>query len=122
MKKFKMIKGTARIASTSGHIMIIGQDYVEVPEHMESDAMAAGCISEEMFEQIKSGVSPEPAPLTDSDRMDKIVESIKVMYQEDTPDNFTRQGLPDKRTLAGKCGFKPTTEEFDAAWEVISKG
>lgn len=39
----------ARLASTTGHIILVGQEFVEVPQHMESEAYANGCVSEELY-------------------------------------------------------------------------
>jgi len=48
-----------RLASTTGHVILVGEEWVTVPEHMEGDAYANGCISEEMFNTIASMQSPE---------------------------------------------------------------
>ena len=47
----------ARLASTSGHIILVGQEFVEVPEHMEADAYSNGCVSEEIYNSIKADMA-----------------------------------------------------------------
>ena len=52
-------KKDIRIASTTGHVILVGQEWVTVPEHMERDAYASGCISEEMYETMLNMNAPE---------------------------------------------------------------
>jgi hypothetical protein len=120
--QYKSMTGKVeRIASTSGHILMIGEDYVDVPEHMEGDARAAGCVSKDMFEKIKGGNVPPPEPMGHEERMEVIVDKIKEMAASNDPNDFTARGKPNLKVLAGKCGFRPDKEEFESAWLVIQK-
>lgn len=119
--RYKTLDGSVkRVASTSGHVVMVGDKFVEVPKHMEAEARALGCISEEMFNQIQKNKEPvQVEPLSHEERLDIVIASIKRMFEDDRDDNFTARGTPNKKILEGLCGFKPTSEEFDAAWEKV---
>jgi len=60
MQRFKSITGaTKRIASTSGHVILVGDEFTEVPDHLISDAQAAGLLSEEIYLEAKAAVEAE---------------------------------------------------------------
>ncbi len=120
-----------RIPSTSGHIVIVGQEWVAVPDHMIGDAYAAGCISEEMYETIKNLDAPaEKNPEGNEgdgkvnivelgERLGKINAAINEMI--DSPEgSFTNAGLPNLNKLSEKCGFTVTKAEMLPLWEEIS--
>lgn len=123
--------GPVRITSTSGHIVLVGEDFVEVPEHMEPDALANGCISEDGYERLREeikkellkGNTPPPGPeaLTGEQRMEKIISSMNEMLNSSNTNYFTAAGLPNKKELHSRCGFTTTEEEFTAAWAEVSK-
>ena len=104
-----------RVASTSGHVLRIGKEFVEVPAHMEGEAFAAGCLSEEVFANITASNMPDPV-----DRPATVETRIKEMLDSDDPTYFTTKGTPNRTVLDELCAFKVTKEEFEAAWEKMS--
>ena len=64
---FKTRKGQApvRLASTSGHVVIVGSDWQEVLDPMIPDALRSGLLSKELYEAAMAEVKanlPPPAP------------------------------------------------------------
>ncbi len=123
MRYIKMGGDRVRVASTSGHIVFIGDKFVDIPKHMEPEARSLGCVSEESYNQIKAGLREEPKPLTYEQRIQIVMSGIKMLAETDSPENsnFTSEGLPNKTKLYLITGFRPTPEEFDEAWGNIQK-
>ena len=116
-----------RIASTSGHICLIGSEFVEVPDHMEPDAYAAGCVSEALYNSIKSDMEKDAAAkaaltggaLTPAQKHEAIKLAIQSMLDGNEDGNFTTAGLPNMKVLVKQTGFPLTKDEMEAAWNEI---
>lgn len=136
----------ARLASTSGHIILVGQEFVEVPQHMEADAYANGCVSEEIYNSIKadmakgaeqaamemlagatgggaqqvSGIKLPSGDIVREDRPAVVRQAIQAMLDGGEEGAFTAAGLPNLKVLSGKCGFQVSKDEMEVAWGEIS--
>ena len=116
-----------RIASTSGHICLIGSEFVEVPDHMEADAYAAGCVSEALYNSIKADMEKDAAAktaltggaLTPAQKHEAIKLAIQSMLDGNEDGNFTTAGLPNMKVLVKQTGFPLTKDEMEAAWNEI---
>ena len=111
---------TKRVASISGHILRIGKAFIEVPAHMEGEAFAAGCLSEEVFTNITAANGPGINAAPPVDRPATVKLKIQEMLDGDDPTFFTTKGTPNRTVLDELCTFKVTKEEFEAAWEAVS--
>ena len=131
MNKYRCpLKGEpVRLTSTSGHICIVDHEFSEVPPHMEPDAAAAGCISEEVYNELRDQIANElkasellkmNAGLTPEQRMEKIKASMNEMLNSSNTTYFTAKGLPNKKELNSRCGFTVEDAEFIAAWEKVA--
>ena len=117
-----------RIASTSGHIVLVGDEFVEVPEHMEPDAYAAGCVSEALYNSIKADMEKDAAAkialvggaMTPEQKHAAIKVAIGAMLDGEDEGSFTAAGLPNMKVLAKTTGFAVTKEEMEAAWAEVS--
>lgn len=117
-----------RLASTSGHIVLVGKDFVEVPEHMESQAYAEGCVSEALYKSIRADMEKDAAAqialaggaLTDEQKHEAIKAAIVAMLDGKDEGSFTTAGLPNMKVLAKQCGFQLTKDEMEAAWAEVS--
>jgi hypothetical protein len=117
-----------RIASTSGHIVLIGNEFTEVPEHMEKDAYANGCVSEELYNSIRTDMEKESAATKSlaggsahpGDQAPVVIEKIKVMLNSTEEGYFTKAGLPNLKVLEKLCGFTVSRELMEASWEIVS--
>ena len=136
----------ARLASTSGHIILVGQEFVEVPQHMEAEAYANGCVSEEIYNSIKadmakgaeqaamemlagatgggaqqvSGIKLPSGDIVREDRPAVVRQAIQAMLDGGEEGAFTAAGLPNLKVLSGKCGFQVSKDEMEVAWGEIS--
>jgi hypothetical protein len=120
-----------RIASTSGHIVLVGGEFTEVPEHMERDAYALGCVSEELYNSIKSDMEKDAAaaknsllgggnPPGSADRSPVVIATIKTMLESSEDGYFTKAGLPNLKVLEKLCGFTVSKDDMETAWGVVS--
>ena len=110
---------TVRIASTSGHIVLVGNDFVEVPDHMVADAYAAGCISEDMYLSIKDELQKQAEADAKIDRPAVVDEKMQQMLDSEDKSYFTKEGLPNKKVLNTLCGFTVSNDEFEKVWQKI---
>lgn len=129
----------ARLASTSGHIILVGQEFVEVPQHMEAEAYSNGCVSEEIYNSIKAdmakgalatgeggdskpdgGIKLPSGDIIREDRPSVIRQAIQGMLDGGEDGAFTAAGLPNLKVLSGKCGFQVSKDEMEVAWGEIS--
>ncbi len=122
--KVKSRDGKAkRIASTSGHVFIVGKDFTEIPASMEQEAFMSGCVSQAVIDDLMSQEKQQvPGPVVESDMTERelaVIDEMKKIITEGKPEAFTNSGTPDKRVLAGRLGFAPTAEEFNRAWEFL---
>lgn len=119
---------TIRLASTSGDILLIGSEFVEVPLHMEAEAYASGCVSEELYNSIKSDMEKDAAAktaltggsLTAEQKHEAIKLAIGAMLDSHENGNFTAAGIPNLKVLVRQTGFQVSKEEMDAAWAEVS--
>lgn len=117
-----------RLASTSGHIVLVGKEFVEVPEHMESQAYAEGCVSEALYKSIRADIEKDAAAqvalaggaLTAEQKHEAIKTAIVAMLDGKDEGSFTTAGLPNMKVLAKQCGFQLTKDEMEAAWAEVS--
>jgi hypothetical protein len=107
MAKYRSITGVpVRIASTSGHVIMVPPDrFVSVPSRLERLARAEGCMSEDLFNAaklvIKQDADGETVPLKDAisasgsciPEITDVVNSAKV--QPPAPDT---PGVNDRQT------------------------
>lgn len=103
----------ARVASTSGHVIVIGKEFVDIPEHLIPDAYGQGCISEEVYNSIKRESVSLVGGLS-------VEEAIINMVNAPETGDFTGTGLPDLRRLKSLCNRSVTRDEMMVAWDKIS--
>lgn len=59
-EKFKALGKDVRLSSTKGgHVVIIGQEFCEVPDVLVKHALAANCIPETVYNQMKEDMKDE---------------------------------------------------------------
>lgn len=109
--KFRTRKGKVRLATTSGHVTWLNEEWKELPELFHIEAWSSGCISEDMAAVLQGG-----GPSFEESRRENIIEAIREMEKADDPSLFTDTGLPNLKKLREYAGFEVTSEERDDAW------
>lgn len=121
MKFMSMSGKPERIASTSGHVIMVPPDsFVELLPHMEAEARAVGCISEDIYQKITAGNQAPPPNQAPPDRNTIILDKLREMVASNDASFFTKAGFPNKRILDNLCRFATTPEEIKAGWDVVT--
>ena len=145
MEQFRSRGGEVRVAATSGHVAVIGKEWVEVPECLVKEAMAMGCIPKSLYEEAlaeaknqvnqdedkedgqqdnppEGDANPEPAG---ADRKEQVLKALKtVMEMVEAGKTETEEGnklVHNDRPLVAAvseiAGFKVSGAEIDEALE-----
>ena len=61
MEKFKTRSGEVRLASTSGHVVTVSEEFVPVPDELVSQALANRCIPKDLYDQALADAKKEAA-------------------------------------------------------------
>jgi hypothetical protein len=133
-KKMRFIsrnkEAVVRIASTSGHIVLIGNEFVDVPEHMEAEAYANGCVSEELYKSIRADIEKDAGAKqalvgggtpAEADRSPVIEQVMNDMLASTDEGYFTKAGLPNLKVLEKLCGFTVSRDEMETCWGKVSQ-
>ena len=132
MEEFKTMDGSfKRLASTSGHVVVVGPDWTPVPEVLVEEALRARCVPKSLLEskpaeedllkdQPPGGGNPPPAGpskeaiLAALAKVDAAVEEGK----DTTPGGVklqTDRGQPAVDAVSEYVGAKVTRAEIEAA-------
>lgn len=85
MIKFKSLAPT-RIASKSGHVVTIMPEGTDIPEVLEIEARAKGCVPVAELEAPTAA----PPPLEADKRDEVIKEAIELLMAKNDPNDFTK--------------------------------
>ena len=125
MEKFKSKTGKdVRLASTSGHVVIVGEDFKEVPPMLEPKALAAGLIPKSLYDEVKSDLkkelsNDEPAGA----KKRKILEALQRIAaeteqgKEETAggEKLVHNGKPVLAAVSEYAGFTVKTSDIEDA-------
>lgn len=126
--RYKMITpgGQERITSTAGHIMILTDEFKEVPPILEPEARKVGAVSEEQFNAIRgqmmstSSDSSAP-PSVKQDRAELIELAINELIDEANPSNMTKSGRPKVEAVEAKTGLDDIkAKEIEDVWARVT--
>lgn len=118
MVKVKTPPKELRIASTSGHVLLLpASTTAEIPEDVVSEACARGCV-------VVGDYDPDPAaqpPVYGKEAADrKALNEVKVLIEhmiEDYKENeWTGDGKPDAKALSRRRGKRTTKDLRDKVW------
>lgn len=131
IQKFKSLTGEpVRLAFTSGHVFIVGEEFVPIPAGPGGDfwkaAFAGGCISEEALTKaierqkqgkpsamLGTGEKKDLSKITAEERKSIAKEKIEQMYATKDLSHFTKDDLPTTEKLSELCGFTVKKDERD---------
>lgn len=128
-KEYRIATGKTRIASTSGHVFYLTEEFTAVPEECEPEVIRAGGISREQWEAIVAQVNKDndndkqPPPAPEPGSVEWYADIMVKMYQDDPAGNYTEEGLPDKRKLRSYSDLSEWCPDdvYDAAWKIAVK-
>lgn len=103
-----------RVASTSGHVALIGPEWTELNPILHADALAAGCECDKTVFRAEPVV---PAPPTKEaaarqDSPDQVIrEALELMLARNEDGDFTKDNLPNVNVLAKLAGMTVRKED-----------
>lgn len=103
----------ARLALTSGHVAIVGADWMELPTMFHAAALAARCEVDQSVIPAATDVVPEPSAtaVVNTDEESVIRRALVTMIERDsTSDDFTNAGLPNLKVLRREAGIEVDKE------------
>ena len=141
--KFRTLSGTRRIATLKGHVFIVGEDFVDVPEEAIDEVKAAGCISEEDYKALKkklmedeggSGSDPDEDPeekeraamkVQQKKQHDEIILKIKDAMLDAIAEHgeevLTKHGIPNKKYIKHRVNISDIPEDlYLQAWALAA--
>lgn len=108
-KRFRSASGSpVRLALLSGHVTIVGTEWVSLGEVFWREAYANGCVSDDMevFQDIEklqdAGVIDKVQAL--QVLRDKVRSAVDKCLEEGNPDNFTANKGPKAQYLNAEVG------------------
>lgn len=103
------------VAITGGHAARVGPEWRELPPILHKQAIALGCITDNMTAESIAALPVSAKPPFDTAQA--IKEGIvKMLESEDDDDNFTKAGLPNLNTLSHVVGFSVDREQMQTVW------
>jgi len=123
MEEFKTTNGkTVRLASRSSHVVTVGPDWTPVPEPLVPKALAARCVSKEVYDSVEKEVAEgacqdapqEPGPLI-LKALEQINEESEAGKTETDSGNklLTSKGKPAMDALSEYAGFAVTRAQLE---------
>lgn len=103
----------------SGHTAIVSEEWRELPPIFHKEAIALGCLTDNMSQEGVNATIERAAPAFD--RLQVIKEAIIEMLKDGGEQNFTGAGLPDLRILGSKVGFRVDKAEMMSVWAELEK-
>ena len=126
-KKFRSASGSdVRLALMSGHVTIVGNEWVDLQEVFWRDAYANGCVSNDMevfktMEKLSdAGVIDELQALTEL--KSKVRTAIDQCLAEGNPDDFTANKGPKAAYLNAKVGETIPANVREEIWDEFVAG
>ena len=123
-KKFKAPNGKPdiRIAMTSGHVCIIGQEFIELWPIFWSEAYAAGALSEDMTEDrsVKQALveKAKAMQIEEDEFFVFLKEQLTTIYNKPTG-NIDRDGNPLYRKVISLVKKTVKKDLIEKAWDEI---
>ena len=131
MSKFKSPTNTpVRIANTGGHVVLVGPGGRVIPDFMDKEALANGClpVGKTTAGNVVGGDSGsgsmgggEETPLSPKHRADAIAGNILKLLDGNNEEDFTSAGTPNLNILSKMCDFQVKKDEMLPIWEKIKE-
>lgn len=106
------------IAMLSGHSAVIGSEWRDLPLFMHREALAAGCITDNMDAATISAKINDAAQ--QESNHDILMREIKAMMDDPKEGDFTAAELPHLKALSRRVGWTVNKEEMMQAVHAIA--
>lgn len=112
--KFKTSTGgELHIILLSGHSIVIGPDFGEVPDIFVNEALARGCIADRSIaEPNKTVVKAGAGAQGQEDQQQAYRKAFITMLERNEEGDFTNDNLPNTNAVSKLAGFRANKEEM----------
>lgn len=108
------------VAVLSGHAALVGPDWRELPPILHRQAIADGCITDNMpAETIAAALESATPPFSQESAIQNGI--IKMLDADNPGENFTRAGLPNLNVLSHTVGFNVDREQVQKVWAAMEQ-
>lgn len=110
--KFRAPSGSIPVSNIFGHSAIVGEEWIELPEILHRDAMAAGCMCQqnEVATQAPKAETASDAPKRVLDEAQVIRETLELMLVRNEEGDFLNDGTPNAKAVAKLAGLNVRKE------------
>lgn len=110
-------KEEVHVSTTAGHAARVGKEWRELPAIMHKDAIAQGCITDNMTAESIAAAPKNASPQFSA--ADEIKKGIVAMLEENEPESFTKDKVPNLKKLSAKVGFNVDREQMQSVWAAM---
>lgn len=121
-KLFKSASGEpVRLALLSGHIAVVGNEWIQLDERFHSSAYASGCISNDMALNNEISINQRTVEILDkvAQKKEKILGAMRTLVEDYNSDNFTTGNKPKTSLLTEMIGERVMNNERDELWYTL---
>jgi hypothetical protein len=108
------------VAITSGHAATIGPQWRELPKILHKAAIAEGAITSNMTQEAIDAAVEGASGALDQDVAVKNA-LVAMLEEQDEPDNFTDNGIPNIDVLSTRCGFNVERAQMLRVWKTLQE-
>ena len=110
-------KQEVRVATTAGHIALVGRDWRELPDVLHEHAIKAGCEVDKTL-VVATPVAPAASGAAVDQRTDtqKIKDAIRDLQKKGDKEDFTNDGVPKIYSVSNAAGFRVDKEDLLKVW------
>lgn len=110
MPKFRSKGGPVRLASISGAVAIVGEEWTEIPEELHLQALGSGCESD--------GAAPADGP--DQDEQDELIQAaLQQMLEREQESDWNQDKTPNAREVAKLTGLSIKKDDVMRVFEAM---
>lgn len=107
---------TIHVAITGGHAARVGPEWRELPPILHKQAIALGCITNNMSAEAIAAAQKPAEPAFDQAEAIK-AGIVKMLEADNQEENFTKAGLPNLNVLSHMVGFGVDREQMQHVWK-----
>jgi len=124
-KKFRSVNDDLRIASLTGHVMILGKEWRDVPEFLWADAYSLGAQAEDMkIESVSTFIEEKKQEAIEKEATERELIKTKMRQAYVEPVTFLDQkGKLIQRKIVALLGQPIKRDLMDEIWaEIVAEG
>lgn len=113
--------GEVRVATTAGHVAMVGPEWRELPEPLQSAALIAGCECDKGAVKAAPHIThPSKDAVDQGDEKAHATKAIKALLKRNDEADFTVDGIPKVPAVSKEAGFTVTKGVVLEVWAELN--